>query len=88
MTIDINKVIGALHFCFNDSKGVISCDGCPYQDLKKDDCQLGNDAIALLKKQKEELDEYHKADGSIICHGLWSDEPTLDGGVISIFHPQ
>lgn len=32
-------------------------------------------ALALLKEQERQLNEYHKADTFLAVHGFWSDNP-------------
>ena len=55
---DREKVIKGLRFCFNETLGILSCDGCVYSDSRTvkngvTHCYLVDDAIALLKEQPQ-----------------------------------
>ena len=70
---DREKVIKGLKYCTHtDGK---ECMNCPY--WLDADCveALNADALALLKEQERQLNEYHKADAFLAVHGFWSDNP-------------
>lgn len=59
--MDREKVISGLRFCFDETLGIVSCDGCVYSDSKTfkngvTHCYLVDDAITLLKEQEEEIE--------------------------------
>ena len=65
---DVEKVIKALSLCALQNAFV--CDECPYHGVRPFcHSQLKYDALELLKKQNEIIEQYHKADGFLDAHG-------------------
>ena len=72
--MDREKVIKGLESCiirYPDDKP--RCDDCPYESMCCN--RLKIDALAMLKEQERQLNEYHKADTFLAVHGFWSDNP-------------
>jgi hypothetical protein len=75
-----NKIIQALEICRTDT----TCCTCPYYSMKAANCmaELTNDALELIKKQREEINELtHKHYNECGQIARYSDElQQLTGG--------